>query len=1129
MYINFGSINSRQAADGSCTAPLTVDSCGTCRLKKHASLPTITRYDENAYQLFYIAAGKAHFWFDDAEHVVTAGHMVLYRPQEERRYIYYLEDHPEVFWVYFSGSEAAAVLQAHEIPLDGHVFYSGIMPEYKNTFRRMIQELQLCQYAYRDYTAGLFQMMLVLVSRQRQERRSINGTTREQIEAAAAYFNENYTARINVDEYAESLHMSTAWFIRSFKQYVGLSPARYIQSLRIVNAQRLLERTKYSIGEVSEIVGYDNPLYFSRVFKKETGLSPAQYRKAERAGEQPSDPQEEDACTPPISTKTAIHSIIPPYTLVWGLFMFAAAICVSILLGVLVWALPGRLCDRRATHADVLAGPGIVLAVWIIAACVFAQPGLAQGFDLFRLLAINGAALWACGTVLLLRLRSGRRYRTLWTVAALLIAAIGLEVFVGNAPYFATHGYQPVDLRAYLQDAPADGEPIALNDEHSTLTFTGIHQPLYNVALDGVVYQYDGNYPQDQNPLFILWVSGTDEASTAPRQSWQWQAAPRAARSLVRTLDFSGAVDTLTLQAEGYSGEYRSYDLNYTVQAVLANIPRPMDFSLLRLAVVYLALLALWGLRPGAAAWHEAYLTHRAKYRPAVLVLGCMLCLLAAAAPFADARNSGVATSFYNVENWDGESRITFTQHISDWQNDSAAQYGALAHSLLNGRLDLQRDPPAAMAEMQNPYDTAARQSAAPDALWDVAYYQGRYYVYFGIVPCLLFQLPFELLTGVPDLPPSLAMIMMAWLLILAVFGLVRQAAQRWFPSASAAACLLAAAGIAGGSQVYYLLLRPSVYEYAILCGAAFVLLALWQWLCAANTPVQHHGKIMLHMALGSLCMALVAGCRPQMELFAVLCLPIFWPQYIRQKRLRSKQGITEAIAFVLPVILVALGLMAYNAARFGSPFDFGANYNLTSNDMTHRGFRIGRLAPALFTYFLSLPVVQAVFPYLAGTKMQTNFMGMTITEVFYGGALVSLPLLWAFAALPLLRRRMARQKDLRAMVLLPVLLAVILAALDCQMAGVLYRYLSDYLTPLLFAAALVWLWAESALAPRVQAAASGSILHTVQHMLQGAMLAAVAVGICYSFCVYFAAEPGLLGQNPALYQNVSRLVQFWL
>ena len=47
----------------------------------------------------------------------------------------------------------------------------------------------------------------------------------------------------------------------------------------MVNAQSLLERTTYNIKEISEIVGYENPLYFSRVFKKEIGKSPAQYRK----------------------------------------------------------------------------------------------------------------------------------------------------------------------------------------------------------------------------------------------------------------------------------------------------------------------------------------------------------------------------------------------------------------------------------------------------------------------------------------------------------------------------------------------------------------------------------------------------------------------------------------------------------------------------------------------------------------------------------------------------------------------------------------------------------------------------------------------------------------------------------
>ena len=82
-----------------------------------------------------------------------------------------------------------------------------------------------------------------------------------------------------LNDYAESLHISTNWFIHNFKQYAGMSPAQYNLSLRMVNAQSLLERTTYNIKEISEIVGYENPLYFSRVFKKEIGKSPAQYRK----------------------------------------------------------------------------------------------------------------------------------------------------------------------------------------------------------------------------------------------------------------------------------------------------------------------------------------------------------------------------------------------------------------------------------------------------------------------------------------------------------------------------------------------------------------------------------------------------------------------------------------------------------------------------------------------------------------------------------------------------------------------------------------------------------------------------------------------------------------------------------
>ena len=58
-----------------------------------------------------------------------------------------------------------------------------------------------------------------------------------------------------------------------------MTPLQYILSLRINNAQSLLETTKYNITEIASFVGYDNPLYFSRIFKKQAGMSPSEYRK----------------------------------------------------------------------------------------------------------------------------------------------------------------------------------------------------------------------------------------------------------------------------------------------------------------------------------------------------------------------------------------------------------------------------------------------------------------------------------------------------------------------------------------------------------------------------------------------------------------------------------------------------------------------------------------------------------------------------------------------------------------------------------------------------------------------------------------------------------------------------------
>ena len=279
MYINAGYLNNSRTDFKDNSSPLVVGSCGTYRLKTRPKLPTYWQKGRRDYQILYVANGKTHFWFDGREEIVSTGHMVLYKPEEIQKYVYYLEDNPEVFWIHFTGSDVKNILAYHGISLDEHVFYCGVLPDYKALFRKIIQELQLCRYGYEDYIVSLFKDILLLVDRQQHEQKKNTGNVQEQIERAAAYFNENYNTKISIDDYAESLHISTNGFIHNFKQYAGMSPAQYILSLRMVNAQSLLERTTYNIKEISEIVGYENPLYFSRVFKKEIGKSPAQYRK----------------------------------------------------------------------------------------------------------------------------------------------------------------------------------------------------------------------------------------------------------------------------------------------------------------------------------------------------------------------------------------------------------------------------------------------------------------------------------------------------------------------------------------------------------------------------------------------------------------------------------------------------------------------------------------------------------------------------------------------------------------------------------------------------------------------------------------------------------------------------------
>ncbi len=102
----------------------------------------------------------------------------------------------------------------------------------------------------------------------------------ELIAPALEYLNEHiFEVSFSVDALAEMCKISPSYFRRIFRSQFKMSPGKYIEKKRMELANSIIERGDFeNIYEVSERVGYNDPLYFSKVFKKRFGISPS-YRK----------------------------------------------------------------------------------------------------------------------------------------------------------------------------------------------------------------------------------------------------------------------------------------------------------------------------------------------------------------------------------------------------------------------------------------------------------------------------------------------------------------------------------------------------------------------------------------------------------------------------------------------------------------------------------------------------------------------------------------------------------------------------------------------------------------------------------------------------------------------------------
>ncbi|WP_234797168.1 GlxA family transcriptional regulator [Mycobacteroides chelonae] len=101
----------------------------------------------------------------------------------------------------------------------------------------------------------------------------------EPFHALQVWIEENLDADLSLDSLARESRMSTRNFSRVFASEFGIPPGRYVESVRVAAARRLLEATDYTLDKVGITVGLRRPETLCRAFQRVLGVAPGEYRQ----------------------------------------------------------------------------------------------------------------------------------------------------------------------------------------------------------------------------------------------------------------------------------------------------------------------------------------------------------------------------------------------------------------------------------------------------------------------------------------------------------------------------------------------------------------------------------------------------------------------------------------------------------------------------------------------------------------------------------------------------------------------------------------------------------------------------------------------------------------------------------
>ncbi len=615
--------------------------------------------------------------------------------------------------------------------------------------------------------------------------------------------------------------------------------------------------------------------------------------------------------------------------------------------------------------------------------------------------------------------------RFIKSAAVVCLIAFAVETFVFNFKSF-TH-FTSENYSSFSEMYTDTSDTVVINSDNVEINGNGcIYVDLNSKGLNALQLEFDSVKSNDENSAFTCTAAIKDGNFTKQ----YIKVGEKRLSSDYGKCDFSfNTYDVL----QSVQINFQDINTPVTLKSVNFTSALPFRFSEIRFYALFLLLTLICAIR-SFEFYNVIYDRNNKKHRIAIITLTAICSL-----------------SMFCFVNPNAES-IVYNKNTRVSGSDPYVQ---MFDAVQNKRVNIDIEPSPELLEMENPYDISERSEKGISYAWDRAYYNGKYYSYYGIAPVITFYYPYYLLTNkLPSI--NTAAIFFGILSVIFISGTIMAFIKRFIkkPNFLLVMMLLVASCFASG--MYFNVASSDMYALPGITGTCYLMLCLW---CGFEACSQNgKKKQLLLFAVCGLAFALCLASKPTRALSALILAPVFL-EFIFSSSIKIKEKVKSVASFMIPVLVGCGALMIYNYARFDSPFQFGAVYQLTVSNVNANGLKLSFIPPAIIQYFFHPVNMTGTFPFIGIGGVSIENRESYIYSDFAVGALTIPMILAGICVLPFLLHHLRKEKGKKFIFddnavkkityIFILVMAVIIAWFNYCIAGIILSYVCDIL-PLL-------------------------------------------------------------------------------